>query len=72
MILERLNMNNFKVTIPTDSQINMIKQLINSPYGDIGYDLSLINALMQILCVAGCFEYDEFSHSVRYRLDKHS
>ena len=65
-------MNNFKVTIPTDSQINMVKQLINRSAGDIENDLSLVNTLMQILCVAGCFEYDEFSHSVRYRLDKHS
>lgn len=65
-------MNKFKVTIPTDSQINMIKQLINRSAGNIENDLPLVNTLMQILCVAGRFEYDEFSHSVRYRLDKHS
>lgn len=65
-------MNNFKVTIPTDSQINMIKLLINSPHGNIKNDLPLVNALMKVLCVAGCFEYDEFSHSVKYKLDKHS
>lgn len=65
-------MSNIKVTIPTDSQINMIKQLINRPTGIIANDLPIVNTLMQILCVAGCFEYDEFSHSVRYRLNKHS
>ena len=65
-------MTNFKVTIPTDSQINMIKQLINRPSGNIGNDLPLLNTLMQILCIAGCFEYDEFTHSVEYKLDKHS
>lgn len=65
-------MNNFKVTIPTDNQINMIKQLIERPKGIIANDLPIVNTLMQILCVAGCFEYDEFTHSVEYRLDKHS
>lgn len=65
-------MNSFKVTIPTASQINMIKQLIERPKGIIANDLPIVNTLMQILCVAGCFEYDEFTHSVEYKLDKHS